>query len=586
MKSQSARTIFHSTYDTFVTASTKCIAYVVFCFAFLTVSQSIVAQRQVLPINSDMRLLKPVTVKQSQLYLGELLEILSRLTSVNVKVKPEEPISGVTISTKLDNVPLHTVMLNISSLLSLRGYALRWSYDIEVASPQYQLTISARYREMSKALEEEITKAFVVQLKLMVQIAYTPPKDRMKYVKQVTEALSEPNETYAKNLLSESQITEDYWNRLRLFDRTVPANQLEALIQGQPYTVPFSKLNQDDQEWLMSKEKDTKVTLTQDGVTKEILNPPITSVSFLMKPNHGRNKEISKRLMFSIKSDYYNTGTSICSVKIDGMNAKIFQRWLSYDGVKSNPDKEQLRVSIKKPQEPQVMSARRNTLPDEFERLKFSPDLSYLAVLPEMDATSISPITNGTLLDYLKSYQKSPTYTMSKWQDDMLLVSYPVWFYGDDALYPYSVVKALKQATITKNGELSLDAFLKTVAPLSIHQAERLEKEFPGVSDIANWKPARLISQFPDLLTKNGIPLTPQLYDFFKQEFSANSHIFEFFSEKDTDKPFIRVSTYDLMLNKEKHKIVELQLNLAGRWLPVSNTAIKLSLLAKKENER
>ena len=97
---------------------------------------------------------------------------------------------------------------------------------------------------------------------------------------------------------------------------------------------------------------------------------------------------------------------------------------------------------------------------------------------------------------------------MHKWRSGVLLFSYPQWFYGDEAQYPYSVVKQLRDSRRRHvDGEpLTVAEIADAVVTLNDAQMKRLAKEFPQVESNKHKRPLfAFYKKHPGLLAKEGI---------------------------------------------------------------------------------
>ena len=109
---------------------------------------------------------------------------------------------------------------------------------------------------------------------------------------------------------------------------------------------------------------------------------------------------------------------------------------------------------------------------------------------------------------------------MHKWRTEILLFNYPTWFYGDDALYPYAVVKHLRESSRRrKDGRpLTLTEIADFVSTLTDPQMKRLAKEFPQVEDNKSKRPLFVFyKNYPGILSENGMTVSLNMLAMLKQ---------------------------------------------------------------------
>ena len=109
---------------------------------------------------------------------------------------------------------------------------------------------------------------------------------------------------------------------------------------------------------------------------------------------------------------------------------------------------------------------------------------------------------------------------MHKWRNGVLLLNYPLWFYGDEAQYSYGVVKQLRESSRRrKDGRpLLLSDIADAVTTLTDAQMKRLAKEFPQIDYNQTKRPIFLLyKKYPAIHSSNGMAVDLNMLLMMKQ---------------------------------------------------------------------
>ncbi len=90
-------------------------------------------------IESDKQLNKTITLKESKITIGEVLEAFSKQTGVKILMDSSKEESGVILFVQLKNTPLSSALEAIGSLLSLPQSQWQWGRNKDINGYSYKL---------------------------------------------------------------------------------------------------------------------------------------------------------------------------------------------------------------------------------------------------------------------------------------------------------------------------------------------------------------------------------------------------------------------------------------------------------------
>lgn len=557
-----------------------CLVLVCCLCLFCTTS---LAQRQHLPIGQDARLSKTVTLSASNIHLYELLKVLSESYGVDLRINPKELLSGVTLEVELQDTPLSDVMLNLTSLLSLQGYPLRWTIHKANPEPKYEIIPSAKYREMPIVFRKEAANRLKEQMDLMIQIAKVSPDERPQFIKQLTASMLNEGDDIAKQYLQPTDISLRYWDRIRFFDKLIPQESRQQLLEGNPIEIPISELTAEDKATLertMGTGKQYVYKTESSGTTEARTNLEQSDLDALVQKGIAKVttphslvfylNDISTnqyRTYATVMAGYkYNTkrqGRSLFGIMGDGLRRRIYKRWVDFDGILSNPQKEDIEISTSGKINEAILQT---DILKGLKHIKETTKISYLAILPDININDQEPLGKPKLLQLLKRYEKALPEYMYKWQGDTLLINYPTWYYGEIGGYSFLTLQELRDALNSKNLSKQLGGIFKVVNSLNQYQIAKLSRIYPFLQELSTWAPAQLFRRFPAILSLNGTTIDSTVIDYLKAE-GIDLSRYPVDLKKSVVKIAINTHEWD---GKSSVLIIFVAKDTLGKWIPVS----------------
>lgn len=187
-----------------------------------------------------------------------------------------------------------------------------------------------------------------------------------------------------------------------------------------------------------------------------------------------------------------------------GMAHTIFERWiLPGDMRRADADDKTMNALPTTPSE----SIWSDAAPVDRLLTQFADaqNVSYIGIVPQ-EAHLGTEIAGGKSAGGYLSVLQTELGLMHKWRGGLLLFNTPLWFYGDDAQYPYSIVKQLRKSKEDTSGRPpAFQDIADAVTTLSDAQMKRLAKEFPQVESNKVKRPLfALYKKYPNILGGEG----------------------------------------------------------------------------------
>jgi len=456
----------------------------------------------------DTRLETSVTFDADRMYLGEALEKVSAQTGVSVSIPAEDPASGIPITCHVKNIPLADFMNSVWSLVSFPNATWQITVDLQQNMRRYQLLPTVASRALADRLSREAAQYSVDLVAVLLKMCNMTPKERQANAHQLAQAMLAENDDKVRYYVNDSKSADDYWAMIRAFATALTPDQQAQLLQGGTISLPLNSLDANTQATLRASIGHNYTE--SNGVRIE--EPPPDTVRFSFGQHDIGNKydtdskqHLIRQLFIGVGNAHsFVSGTYLGGMQL-GLKNRVLGRWILPGDL--------LHAATEK----QVLS----TLPDlpaaslwqhvaPFDRLltqlAAAQSVSYIGVAPE-DPNNQVDLPFGKSVELCLEELRRSTGVMHKWRDGVLLFNYSVWFYGDEAQYPYAVVKQLRESKQRHIGTpLTLPEIADDVITLSLVQMKRLAKEFPQIKDNRIKRPIFVFyKKYPGTLSEEGL---------------------------------------------------------------------------------
>lgn len=198
-------------------------------------------------------------------------------------------------------------------------------------------------------------------------------------------------------------------------------------------------------------------------------------------------------------------------------------------------------------------------------------NISYISILPEETDDHVS-ISVGKPMEQCLHDLEEHAELMHKWRDGVLLLNYPLWFFGEDAQYPYAIVKQLRQNSRHNDGTaLTFPDITDAVITLTPMQMKRLAKEFPQV-DANKTKRSLFVfyKKYPEILSATGMAIDLRMLALLKE-----LKLLPTLAEKDTPER-IRIIEKPVSNAKDQRRIylAQMQTSQHKEWADIESLVI------------
>lgn len=117
-------------------------------------------------LQEDTRLAALVSVSSGRVYLGELIDMLSRQSGVKVDAEDKDGTSSEPIAIRVERMRLFDVLNGLWSILSYRGAKLDWKRDGAPGSYRYTLYRPLAARNLPDRLQQAMQLHGILEAKL------------------------------------------------------------------------------------------------------------------------------------------------------------------------------------------------------------------------------------------------------------------------------------------------------------------------------------------------------------------------------------------------------------------------------------
>jgi len=449
---------------------------------------------------ADPRLNTSVNVDVDRMYLGELLEKISAQTDVSVSMPANDPFSGIPITCHVKNLPLADFMNSLWSLVGYTKATWKITIDSQRKPLRYVLLPTPDAHALPARLNAETEKATTKLWDLDTKISKLTPRERQAYIHPLSEAMLMETDEWAKMFLQDSPMTNDAWARFSMVETELTPAQQEQLQQGIGIAIPLSHLTPAHQDLMRAFVHHTYIE--KDGVRTEL--PPPDKVTFILSRSLGGTQVLMRDLYMDVGTGEGFGGVGFMGAMSLGLKRILAEKWILPGDAKSSGKESSIINSL--PKFP-IGSAWENVsgLDLVLTQVAAAQDVSYIAIVPDGGGATFS-VLGKTLEQCFADFRRGAG-LIHKWRNNVLLLNYETWFYGDDGASPYDVVKQLRETYKLRRDDqqMVIPVIADGVVALTDAQAKRLANEFPEVAASVRLRPIFLLyKKYPEILMVDG----------------------------------------------------------------------------------
>ncbi len=475
--------------------------------------------------SEDGRLNALITLNEPHISLGELLDKLSKQTSVTLKTNPREPASGRMIFLCCEKKPMGDVMNALWSLLSYQPGVWKWERTGKPSAFCYEFEPTLAATNLSRTLKDVSSQAFIDHAKAMLTFAVMSPEERKRNVAKISAALLQKDDKLAQSMVEKSDFT---WNGLRAFTQALTPRQQQDVLHGGRVPVTLDKLPDETraalhQAWTSFNPR----RQLSDG--QLVPYPEPSTIFFETQSGFAASKDIVP-IMF-IDMGAAGSISILGSTLQMGLSAKIWDLWILPGDTKDNPLGERIAVAPQPPEAPlptppqnddELRAAIKQgrtfsaatappVLQARMRQLSNSIPVMTLGLLPDPQYQSYDPgVPYGRSAQaFLQRVMVGRSKLMTKWRSDALLVSDPTWFLYEDDSVPYALTQQLQRAA--KNGFAPFSVLAEIAAKVTADQWRDLCHCEPLQRMEAAYPLLQFCRQYPLMLTSGGMSVSDEV---------------------------------------------------------------------------
>lgn len=469
----------------------------------------------------DARLNAPVTLSGDQVYLGELLEMLSAKTNVTLSMDNTDRFSGIVIACDLKQVPLCDVMNALWSLVGSKDGPWEWRAETRQATLHYSLLPTPKAHNLADRLNGALQEAFEAKAETMIRLALMSPEARKANGGKLLAALEPEDTERVRNNIESLLEREDIWSGMRLFATLLSSEQRSQVLHGGTAAIPLASLSKEDRK---SADRVTGEPGENDPVMDTLVFEP--SVQSSAYARRGIEVRFSGYTALEGSSSHSGFG-----IQTNVLFPRISADWI-LPGDLPVRDLDRRPLTTLTAFKPDEIWIKAPFMDRNYAQLAATEGVSFMAVVPAtygaVDETNLSEFTpvGKTPLQYFTNFLLQFLQPMHKWREGIRLIHYPGWFYSDQGDIPYETVKRLRASLKQKDGLLSLDDIADPLATLSPKQLFQLTAEFPfsdGQLITMGTTPSRMnlicafYKRYPKCWSERGIGLDLKMQVFLKE---------------------------------------------------------------------
>lgn len=475
-------------------------------------------------VQKDERLAKKITLAYDRISLYELAARVTKESGISLLINPEDIFASVPLCISVHDMPVNELLNDISSLLSYGKIEFRWTKLIYTAGSKYRLDTQS-FKDVQNATMEQGRKRFRDQLALFEKMALATPEERSKMRKEMAKSFIDSSENGAQSYLNDSAYNTAWWGSMKFLSQNVTDSQKEEMFKGTPVNFSFDSLPAEQQQRLLT-------VLPLPHITDEhgaaVLVTPKQMIFQYLENAFDLGKRFLVPKIVLTRIAIHDSNSQGVSLPIIGLHSRALKEQIQSDwlfpGEKISSPRDEIK--LKKYDEKSIANFV-TILPLEWNLLAVSEcsQTSFLAVLPdaslERELKSRFRIPTKKIRDIRKELEVNPMIDMiTKWRGETLLLNYPEWFAGDDALYPPSLTEAARKER-TKLGYIAFPRIVQNAPLLNPYQKKRIIRDFP---EFAPYKEILAIGQIyannSGIYSDAGIAMTPQIFNFLGVELS------------------------------------------------------------------
>jgi hypothetical protein len=455
----------------------------------------------------DARLNQRISLIAPRIYVGELLEMLSKSSGVALSAGERDGAADVLIMVYWKDIPLADAMNALWSLLSYRDAVWHWQREGRPGQYRYQFQQPRAARQLAERLRKQIQDLFESHAETMLEVAQMTPEERKSRLEELSRSMLQEDNRIAESLLQEDRI----WEGLKIFGQALTPEQRLSVLRGEERSlrVPVSRLSEAGRAFVRSiwKEQASQAMYrTLDGRWEPVPEP---GHIHLEASRHGRDLAPTLFIHLEHLGGYGYLGAMPMH---NGLLRLLGQLWMlpgdsADDPASSRKVESEMRASVL--QEKRILEYR---LAQLFE----AGSLNLAARLPHENPRDPGAPTNQKVADYLKHLQEHPFEMRSKWRGGTLLITDLSWIWDTERTLKWEAVKQLRQAEVRGEGLLTMNDLAYAAAQFTPAQLQRLAEEFPVMASVAYWHSLfRVYGASPGsaarLISPEGLPINSRL---------------------------------------------------------------------------
>ena len=422
----------------------------------------------------DPRLEKTVTLVSPRIYVGELMENLSKQSGVAVSADEEDGAADVQVAVSLRHVPLADAMNALWSLVSYQDAKWEWERTGKTGEYSYRLRQPEAARLLPATLQKQVQKEFGGETnRLLAGLKMTP--DQLKEAAKGDRLLA--------------SLADGKDDRVRpsmeIFAGLPPEVQQAIVKNQQGITIPVSALAPDGRKFVHDKWLWTR---DNGGMTKDSRGNliPVPEPTAITVSSARYSVQIAPSLNLDIGFGCGDLAGGGWMEK--DWRGKIGLMWMNPGDAPEIPDAAR---RVPTPHNSQPDTPDTETYASRLLQLSKAAAFSFLARLPDPH-TFNSSITRE--LPYNRSVQNYLTRLgdasiAHKWRGGILLLAHPSWLTDPEAPAdaPWWVVRRLRDREAQGDGYLTLDDFAWAAGRTTPAQMQALAAHFPGMAGAVGW---------------------------------------------------------------------------------------------------
>lgn len=511
----------------------------------------------------DARLEKTISFTASRIYVGELLEQISKRSGVVISASERDGATDEQVFVCLVNTKLGDCLDALWSLLSYKDAEYYWARTGEAGRYQYKLGRSQGAQKLAGRLLDLTQELFEKQANILVSALNVTPNERKVIVQKMVHDLLAADGDEAKQLVKGLTENENIWAGLSLFANVLSPEQQKQVLRGENIIrKEVSELPEKGRDFVKSNWEATKAYRKfSDGHTEPVPIP--TYVAFYAR--RQLQGTISPTMFIQLEriGGYGYLG----GVPMEkAIRKKVGELWRLKGDLSDHALKHKI---VQQPEKGGTLETEKSLFEMRLKQTANNTPVTIMARLPDDARVDPGLPFNQSIQAYLERLDDYPPYFQNKWRHDVLLIDYPGWFQDDAMKIPLAFVKRLRQSRIEHNGYFYARDLAAAANFLQQDQLRRLAAEFPVLNQVADFREV-WVTLSPNsqalnrLLTAQGLPLTEEMTASLK----GNMFFKNIMEQAVFDKARIKIEEHPDRNPASIEYTIGLVTN-QGRWVPV-----------------